>query len=307
MLTETKLIELLEQHHKSAVILCAYKLGIFSETITPQTISEIADKTDTVVWKLEVLINTLIALGLLEKNQEGKYGTVDCAISSLVSSQESSITNYCDFLLGNWNSWSRYDKVFLNNASNQMYQDFSDIAFVEDYYTMQGQTNYEMYGLIADQVEIGENAFLVDVGGGDASFVKFLAEKTENSTFEVWDLPHAKDSAQKTILNNHLESRVKFQNCSIPLEFPKSDKLVDAITLINITHHISLSDFEALVIHSKTLLSASGNIYIGDTFLNETGIEPLGNLLFSNYLMLNNPQSKVHKICDIVSILSSFQ
>ena len=302
-MSTTELIELLEHHHKSAVVLATVKLGIFAAATTPKTAQELSEETGAVTWKLEVLLDTLTAMGLMHKSIMDRYETVASVQDSLIPGSKHSITSYCQALITNWNCWEKYSEILQTDERHNIHQDFTDKQYAEAFYKMQEQTNFDMFQSIGRQISLENIDVLIDIGGGNGAFVSYLAKKTEEITFEIWDLPHARLPAQKTIERNNLQSRVTYREYKVPDDFPDSGIQADAISMLNLTHHLSLREFETFVRLSRKYLSDDSNIIIGDTFLYEDGTGPLGNLLFSNYLLLNNPGARLHKLAKIVAIL----
>ena len=136
---------------------------------------------------------------------------------------------------------------------------------------------------VLDAYSFRRHQRLMDVGGGDGSFITAAAARYPHLKFELFDLPavaaRARERFESLALADRTEVRAgDFLTDRLPVG-------ADLITLIRVVHDHDDGPAAALLKHVFDALPPKGVVLIAEPMLDTAGAEPVGGAYFGFYLL----------------------
>ncbi len=124
---------------------------------------------------------------------------------------------------------------------------------------------------------------LLDVGGGDGTFLTTVAASAPALQLMLFDLPTVAERAKTRFLNNGLADRARavggdFLRDPIPTG-------ADIITLVRVVHDHDDASVVALLTAIRRALPVDGVLLIAEPMAETPGAEPMGDAYFGFYLL----------------------
>ena len=141
--------------------------------------------------------------------------------------------------------------------------------------------------MIAQQVlsaySFREHRCLLDVGGGDGTFLSAVAQHDPHLRGMLFDLPAVADAASRRFGANGLASRaVAIGGSFITDDLPSG---ADVISLVRVIHDHDDDHVMTLLRAVRRALPADGTLLIAEPISGTAGAEPIGDAYFAFYLL----------------------
>ena len=264
---------------KSRILLTAFELDIFT------FIGEKSYKAETIAEKLnlnenatERLLNALVSLNILQKNNENYSNTED----GLKFLSKDSPDYMAGLMHSNhlWHTWSHLTEVVktgdvahpenINERGDEWLEAF--IHAMHDRGKKQAPS--QISGIDLENVES-----VLDIGGGSGIFcMEFLNRKPGLKT-AVFDLPNVVPISKKIVEEEGYTGRIEHYTGDFTVdELPKG---FDLVFLSAIIHSNSFETNEALVQKCYNALNTGGKVVIQDWIMNDAKTEPFQGAIFS--------------------------
>jgi demethylspheroidene O-methyltransferase len=136
---------------------------------------------------------------------------------------------------------------------------------------------------ILDAYPLGKHACLLDVGGGDGSFLVKAAERHDSLKLMLFDLPAVAERAAQRFESRGLASRAQ----AVGGDFLR-DELpagADVLSLIRVVHDHSDDGAAALLRAAHRALPPKGVLLLAEPMLGTPGAETVGDAYFGFYLL----------------------
>ena len=276
----------------SQVLLACVRLNLFAVLAEgPQTVAVLAKRLELTEDAAERLLAAAVSLKLAEHRSGGRYGlgalgapmVGDTAISAMV---EHHATLYVDLA----------DPVALlrGQAKSTALAAYWPYAAYEQPGSL-GAEKVSEYSvlmsasqpLIAEQVlasyALTQHKVLLDVGGGEGTFLKAVAAAAPHLKLMMFDLPAVADRARLSLQNAGLGQRASaFGGSFFDDAMPTG---ADIVTLVRVL--FDHSDERALMILKavRAALPASGVLLIAEPMAGTPGAEAMGDAYFGFYLL----------------------
>ena len=177
-------------------------------------VDAMAATTATHAPSLRRLLDALATLGLVADDGRGSWSLVGAGCL-LLPDVDGSLAAWADFCAGaSWDAWRRLDDCVRTGASQRSRLGF---AHLDDDAAAAGLFNRAMRDLtapiaaaFAERVDLGQNARVVDVGGGEGELLAGLLSRHLQATGRVFDLAHAADAAKRRFAERGLNERASF-------------------------------------------------------------------------------------------------
>jgi demethylspheroidene O-methyltransferase len=276
----------------SQVLLACVRLDLFSMVRAgPLPSAEIAARTLLPLASVERLLIAAASLRLLERRSAGRFGlgALGAAVAanpSIAAMVEHHATLYADL----------YDPVALLGADKPQTQMAAywpyatgqalgglDGDQVAKYTALMATSQVMIAAEILEAYDFRSHTTVLDVGGGNGTFVSALAKHAPHLTLKVFDLPAVAALATARIETDGLADRVT----AIGGDF-YADPLpqgCDLITLVRVLFdHDDASAVRILrAVHAA--LPKHGTLLIAEPMSGTRGAEPIGDAYFSFYLL----------------------
>lgn len=264
---------------RSRIILTAVELDLFTFIGEESHDSEaIAKALSLNKNATERLLNALVALQLLEKNNE-KYSNSQDSLRYLSKHSP----DYMAGLMHSnhlWNTWSHLTDVIKtgepaqDSAINERGEEWLE-AFIN---AMHDRGKKQAPTQIS-KIDLKNVASILDVGGGSGCFLMaFLQRKPELKT-AIFDLPNVVPIAKKIIKKEGVSDKIKlYEGDYTRDELPQG---FDLAFLSAIIHSNSSETNQKLVKKCYKALNTNGKIVIQDWIMNDAKTEPEQGAIFS--------------------------
>ncbi|MCB0729752.1 MAG: methyltransferase [Ignavibacteriae bacterium] len=278
-MNSNELRETVVAFQKSRIILTAYELDIFTfigeKKFNSETISK---KLNLNINAAERLLNALVALKLLEKENDNYKNTDD----SLMFLSKESPSYMAGLMHSNhlWNTWSHLTNVVrtgivahhaeINERGDEWIEAFINAMHYRGKIQAPSQIS---------KIDLQNVNSLLDVGGGSGCFsMEFINRKPELKA-AVFDLPNVVPISKNIIEREGYSGKIEHYSGNYTTdELPQG---FDLIFLSAIIHSNSYEINENLVSKCYNSLNENGKIVIQDWIMNNDKTEPAHGAIFS--------------------------
>lgn len=151
-----------------------------------------------------------------------------------------------------------------------------------DYTTLMARSQQLVAEEILDAYPLHRESCVLDVGGGDGSFLRALARRSERVQLRLFDLPGVAAQAQQAFARAGLTDRVRVQGG----DFTR-DELATGATLISFVRVLHDHDeplVERLLAAAHRALPPGGRVLIAEPMADTPGARRMGTAYFGLYL-----------------------
>ena len=270
---------------KSRMILTAAELDLFTQIhkLCP-TARELAEKMDLDLRATTRLIDALVTLGLLEK-ENGHYACTDTGMP-LSSNHKETILPMILHLNGLWDTWSHLTETIRNgknpHRSLAIRRDAArQKAFIGAMHVIGGQLSTE----IADSYDLGPFKKLLDIGGGSGTYTIAFLRKNPQMTAVIFDLEDVIPLAEERLNGEGLQDRVVLESGDFHVDpLPKG---CDLALLSAIIHQNSPKQNSDLYRNVYQALSHDGVLLIRDHIMDDSRTHPPDGAVFALNMLVN--------------------
>ena len=302
-LTPGYLMELSGGYWKTCALHAAVKLDVFTTIGEAQiTADAVARKTDTDARAMNMLLNALVAMGLLQKTDDHFVNT---EIAKGFLSEDSPkylghIIRHHHQLMG---SWSRLDEGIKTGRPIRERASRTDDSWRENF--LMGMFNIAMQQApkIVTEVDLSEREHLLDLGGGPGTYAIHFCKQYPRLKATVYDLPTTRPFAEKIIERFGLSERITFKDVDF-IEQGIEDTF-DAAWLSHILHGEHIEDCKRIIQKAVSAMESGGIIMIHEFILNNSMDGPLFPALFSLNMLLGTDGGQAYSEQQISDMLSS--
>ena len=276
----------------SQVLLACVRLNLFAILAEgPQTVAALAQRLALTEDAAERLLAAAVSLQLVEHRSGGRYGlgalgapmVGDTAISAMVEHHAALYVDLADPLallrgqakstaLAAYWPYAAYDQPGALGAEK-----------VSEYSALMSASQ----PLIAEQVlssyPLTKHRVLLDVGGGEGTFLKAVAPAAPHLKLMMFDLPAVAERARVGLQDAGLSHRATaFGGSFFDDALPQG---ADIVTLVRVL--FDHSDERALMIlkAARAALPADGTLLIAEPMAGTPGAEAMGDAYFGFYLL----------------------
>lgn len=286
--------DLLMDQYGFAAIAVAHDVSLF-EKLSGKSLplNEISQELKTEVRSAEVLLNALLVLGFVTKNNE-LYSLTAVADSYLNSNSEVSRISQ---LMFSKNSWLRkkirrmiqqgIDPVVQGEASlSSMWQTDSLTDEASSQFTQMMDTNISALAInVARSSIFDEFTSVVDVGGASGIFLAAMKQHHPKMSLTLFELALVCESAKKMLAQYIDIQQIDFFAGNFFENKWPLDK--DAFYLSNILHDWPKAKALEIIKNVFKALPSDGSIFINECLLDEGRLTPKHTVLFDLMMHMN--------------------
>jgi len=298
-----ELLEIAGFFWKTCVLQTAVKMDVFTVIgDVGRTAGEIAQKVDGAAKSVERLLNALVAMELLDKQNE-TYTNTSSGRELLAKDSPKYLGHIIMHHHHLLESWSKLDQVVKSgkpqiNRSSHIQEEWRE-SFLMGMFTL-------AMGLapqIVPVIDLSDRQHLLDLGGGPGTYAIHFCLSNERLRATVYDLPTTRLFAEKTIQQFKLAERINFMDGNY-LEDPIEGRY-DVAWLSHILHGEGSEDCRMIIQKTVDALEPGGMIIIHDFILNNSMDGPLFPALFSLNMLLNTESGQSYSEEQIIDMLAA--
>jgi demethylspheroidene O-methyltransferase len=135
---------------------------------------------------------------------------------------------------------------------------------------------------ILDSYDVSTHRRVLDVGGGDGTFLRALGKRAPSTTLVLFDLPGVAEVARRRFAESGMAHRVEviegdFSRDALP-------RGADLITLVRVLHDHDDPLVETVLRSAFQALAPGGRLLVAEPLAGTTGAERMGDAYFGIYL-----------------------
>ena len=263
---------------------------------------DLAEKLDTDVHGVKVLLNALCAMGLLYKS-DGYYSNTPLSRKFLCADSEEYKGNmimHHHHLMASWNQLG--DTVISGGPVKESSKDFVSEEKRRESFLL-GMFNTAMLNApnVVPVVDFSSKKSLLDLAGGPGTYAIQFCMKYPGLNATVFDFPTTEPFFDKTVKQFNMEKRVKFKAGDLLTDDIGAH--YDAAWLSHILHSESSADCYMFIKKVFDALEPGGEIVIHDFILDNDKTAPEFPALFSLNMFLRTKQGRSYSKEEIVDML----
>lgn len=295
-----ELLQISSSYWKSSTVHCGVKLDIFTHLGSNKLSAKgVAEKIGANVRGVETLLNALVSMHLLEK-EEDKYRNTLFSSQYLVKGEP----KYSGYIIMHHfhlvDAWAQLDKSVMSGspvAKRSYGEDVERESF------LMGMFNIAVSNAvtIAKQVNLSGRRHLLDLGGGPGTYSIFFCLENPDLKATIFDLPTTKGYAENTINQYDMTDRISFKAGNFT-----SDSLgegYDVAWLSQVLHSNGPEACQNIITKTVSALEPGGLIMVHEFFLDDTKTGPLFPALFSLNMLVNNGEGRSYSGGEITEML----
>lgn len=275
----------------SQVLLACVRLKVFDHLAAgPQPLDSLAPKLGLSPEAAERLLRAAIALRLVEHRGSNTYGlgplgaamVNNPAVSAMVEHHADVYSDMADPL-----ALLRGDPQRTRLAEFWPYGDAGEAALPGERVTAYTRLMSATQPLVTEEIlaayPFGRHRHLLDVGGGDGTFLRAVAGRYPNLQVTLFDLPAVAQQAADRFAASDLGTRARTVGGSF-----QSDPLpggADVISLVRVVHDHDDPVVRRLLKAAYDALPPGGTLLIAEPMAEAPGAETTGDAYFGFYLL----------------------
>ncbi len=301
--TPADLLQLSGGYWSTCALHAAVKLDLFTLlSEKPQTAEELTESGRVKRRGVTMLLNALVALGLLEKKADTFRSTPFAALFLNAASP-----NYLGYIIMHHHhlmaGWAHLDEsVTSGNQLRERMSGGDEPQYRESF--LMGMFNLAMLiaPKIVPEIDLAGRRRLLDLGGGPGTYgIQFCLHNPE-LTAVVYDLPTTRQFAEATIDKFGLSSRIEFNDGNFITT--GIEGIFEVAWLSHILHSEGEEGCEVIINKARGALEPGGLILVQEFILDDTLDGPLFPSLFSLNMLLGTPDGRSYSEGELCGMLT---
>ncbi len=257
----------------------------------PDTAANIAAKLDVPLDSTVRLLEAAVSLRLIERRVGERFGlgvlgaalVGNPAVSAMIEHNRLLYADLCDpvRLLRREQRPTKLSSYWTYGATGEALS--SSEAQPCDYTELMANSQPLVAGEILDAYPLTRHRCLLDVGGGDGSFLVEVSKRSEQIQLMLFDLPAVAERASKRFEKLGLGNRAKAIGGDFLSEMLPSG--ADVISLVRVIHDHDDGPAASILRAVHRALPADGVLLLAEPMMGTPGAEPVGDAYFGFYLL----------------------
>lgn len=300
------LFRMVDQFHDSALLHFAHSAGLFELTSEPHHADILAASMGWVPRKTQIFLNSLVAIGLLSKDDLGRYHNAVVTDQSLVRTRAGYMGGVIEHQRRQWDTWTRIGETLSHTDALPWHQ--------EQKLKSDGEANDAFHQAMRNLAMANLPAFLslplpegkkhvIDMAGSHGAYLAALARAEPDLTGEVWDFPGAERIALETFREFGCSERCSFHAKDITLPASFAGAQANVVILNDCLHYFEPDTVRDLLSRAADVVTPGGLLIVATQLLNSDGISPAAAAGFSMHMMLNTAHGGLHATSWIADLI----
>jgi len=277
---------------ESRVILTAVELDLFTAVGEGATASQVAARVGANARATEMLMNALVALGLLAK-QDGTFHNTPPAARHFVAGSPDDWRAAVMHTVHLWERWGTLSEC-VRAGTSVTYREMAERPqeWTRAFIAAMHRNAMERAPAVVRAVGAGGIRRMLDVGGGSGAYSIAFAKASEQLEADLLDLATVVPIAQGHIEQAGLSGRVKTRVADL-----RTDQLGEGYDLVFISaicHMLNVAENKDLLTRSHQALAANGRLVIQDFILEPDKTAPKSAALFALNMLVGTREGSAY-------------
>ncbi|MBL8044564.1 MAG: methyltransferase domain-containing protein [Nitrospira sp.] len=282
---------------ETKILLTAVKLDVFSLLDGQgRSAAELAKQLGADTRALELLLNALVAIRLLAKN-ETVYANTLVAQTHLVKHGPQYVGHLLLLHDAEWDNWGKLEEAIKTGRSPVSRHVFeTDPALGANVLSVLHRIGQQSGPDLAKRLGLGQARTILDLGGGAGTNAIAFCRVYPTLSATVFDLATTLPLTERTVKEAGLEGRIALKSGDF-----NRDSLggpYDVVLMSDILHYQNLATNAALVKKIHAHLNPGGRLVIKDRFLDASGTSPAWTAAFAVHILVNTEQGGCYRTAE---------
>ena len=288
----SKLFELCAGFVYSQILLACVRLKLFDQLRGgPLSAAELSSRLPLPADATVLLLDAAVSLQLLQRRSDGRYGLGSLGAALLgnpgvIAMIEHHAMLYSDLkdpiALLRRDAGTGQLAAYWPYAGNRGAANLSHEA-IAPYTALMAASQPMISQQVLSAYSFRGHRCLLDIGGGDGSFIAEIAAQSPTLRCVLFDLPAVADQASERFRSVGLSSRaVAIGGSFLTDRLPEG---ADIVSLVRVIHDHGDADVMTLLRVIRRTLPADGTLLIAEPISGVRGAEPIGDAYFAFYLL----------------------
>lgn len=279
------LIDKANQFFAAQALLTANRLGVFAalEGEARKEAKDLAKEIGADARAVSLLLDALAGLGLLAKDQRGRYATTSIAKKHLTTTGEGPyLGDYLRFQDLIWDAWTKLDQCVKTGRparAPDMFQNDKDE--VRRFIRAMRSTASLNAPFLAARLDLAGRATLLDLGGGPGTYALHFCKANPALKATVLDLPGTIEVARDLFQDEQDPARQRVEFKVGDFHRDQLGGPYDVVFLSHIIHGHSDAPNRTLLMRARDALNQNGILIIHDFFTERSKTTPAFAALFA--------------------------
>lgn len=286
-----KIMSLTRQWQESRLFLTSIELKIYDYLEKEKSSRALADFLNVSERHLDRLLNALVVLGLLDKNDD-LFKNTDVSNNFLNSNSENYILsmNHANHM---YHYWASLTEVIRKGVPARELENVTDPEnWVNDFISAMQQHGGSRAEEVIELIDFKNCKKFLDLGGGSGAFTSVAAKTFLKTDFFIFDLPDVIPITEKFVNKDKVLNNVNFI---------KGDYLndnfgfgYDIIFISNIIHSLSVNEMELIFGKCFNSLNNGGKLIIHDFLIDSERTSPDWAVFFAINMLVHTKEGDTY-------------
>ena len=279
-----RLDQMLRAYWPSRCLLTALELDLFTAVGDGANAAQVATKIKANARSTAMLLNALVALGLLSKSGDDYKNTAD-STRFFVQSSKDNHRNSLLHLANIWHSWSTLTDAVRSGARVPGELPADHLEWTRDFITAMQRNAKERAPLVVKALALANVRRILDLGGGSGAYSIAFAQGNPNIQCEILDVPEVVPLTTEYVEQAGVSAQVKVRTGDMLQSDLGSG--YDLVMMNAVCHIFSEEQNQGLFRRAYQALAPRGRLAVVDFILNPEKSGPQQAALFSLNMLVN--------------------
>ncbi|MDW7645565.1 MAG: methyltransferase [Desulfuromonadales bacterium] len=266
------------------ILLSAVELDLFSHLSENTTVHQLATRLNLQAGPLTLVLNALVAMGLLDKAGEA-YVNRPVVAENLVAGQgyRGHIFRHISHC---WSAWGDLSGRLQGlEPAEESWSPARDEEQTRDFILGMENVTRDLAPLVAARLELANPVILLDVGGGPGTYAEaFLKEYPSLREVCVFDLPKAAAVGRRNLKSRGIETSVRWLEGDF-YETPFGQGF-DVVWISQVLHSLNEAGCRMLMAKAFEALMPGGELILHEFLIEDNRTRPLQAALFAVHMLV---------------------
>jgi SAM-dependent methyltransferase len=279
------LMRLVHGFESAKIVLVANDIGLFQKLGVGRAVDQLAADLVVDARALRLLLNALVALGLLVKDGE-TYSNAPVADQFLAGDgYRGHIFKHIHHC---WDSWNDLAGVLERGGPDRVREAsilHDEVAWNQDFIRGMDDVTRDLAPQVVAKLDLAGARSLLDVGGGPGTYARaFLSAHTSLEQVTIFDLPLTLNVARDCLAGDAHQSEIRLLEGDFTRDGFEAG--YDAVWISQVFHSQDENGCRMLIEKAWQALNPGGRLMIHEFLLDDDQCSPLAAALFSVHMLV---------------------